>query len=221
MSFIDYTVSEDVSSLIEQKPYTHHNRSLIYGLGTNDHSTSVKVDGKHIKVYRLWHDMFARCYSVSRQKDRPTYIGCTVAEVWHLFSSFEKWFSENYIEGYDLDKDILMPGNLVYGPETCVFVPRALNSLLVDHRAARGAYPLGVCFHKASQKYTASVSTANGPQHLGYFSTPLGAHRAYQIAKANVIATSKADNPRIRAALDKRAAQLRDDHANGRITVKI
>ena len=38
------------------------------------------------------------------------------------FQVFSKWYEENYIEGFQLDKDIITKGNRVYGPTTCKFV---------------------------------------------------------------------------------------------------
>ena len=221
MTCLDYTASNNASPLTEQKPYVPYNRRLVYGVGRNDCATPVMVEGKIIKSYDLWHSMLSRCYSANYQKKQPTYIGCSVAEDWLLFSNFEKWFIENYFEGAALDKDILLPGNKVYSASTCVFIPRALNNLLLDHRSARGEYPLGVCFRKSSQKYLAQINTVEGHRHLGCFTTALEAHRAWQVAKVASIEAAETNNPRVKSALGRRASQLRDDHANGRITTKL
>lgn len=60
-------------------------------------------------------------------KNKPTYEGCTVCDEWLYFSNFKKWFDENYIEGFQLDKDIIIRGNKVYSPQTCCFVPKEIN----------------------------------------------------------------------------------------------
>jgi len=221
MTFDNCITPEGVSPLVEQKPYTHPNRKLVQGVGTNDFPAPVVVDGKIIKSYNVWTCMLARCYSERCLKKRPTYVGCSVSKEWLLFSAFEKWFSENYIEGCQLDKDLLIAGNLVYSAETCVFVTSALNTLLSDHGAARGNCPLGVSFRKDSRKYSAHVNIGTEPHYLGLFTTAIDAHRAYQLAKAKVIEDFPVNNLRVRAALDLRVAQLRDDHANGRITLKL
>ena len=71
--------------------------------------------------------MFDRCYYSGYQDNNPTYRGCTVAEEWHNFQNFAKWYEDNYIEGYQLDKDIKVEGNKVYGPDTCMFISKQEN----------------------------------------------------------------------------------------------
>lgn len=215
---MNYTALESASSLIKSKTYIKH--KSICNIGINDSKTPIKIDGKHIKAYSIWYGMMTRCYSTNRSRN-PTYTNCTVDKEWHLFSNFEQWFTKNYVEGWHLDKDILVPGNKVYSAKVCVFVPQALNSLLLDHAAARGECPLGVYFHKNSQKYLAKISVEACRKHLGYFSTSLEAHRAWQLAKADSLEGAETNNPLIRSALDLRAAKLREDHTNRRITTKL
>ena len=91
-----------------------------------------KVKGKQTKAYMAWNNMLSRCYSEAAQKRRPTYQGCAVHPDWHNFQTFAKWYHENYpADGktYQLDKDILVDGNRVYGPETCLFVSQAENTV--------------------------------------------------------------------------------------------
>ena len=163
----------------------------------------------------------ARCYSPKFQTGESVYIGCTVCQEWLNFSIFESWVLQQDHEGCSLDKDLLCQGNKIYSPATCIFVPQALNALLCDAAAIRGAFPLGVTFNKEKGKFMAQITRDNKRVYLGYFLTPLEAHQAWQLAKIAAIDAAVTNDPRIRAALDKRAAQLRDDHANGRITTKL
>ena len=73
--------------------------------------------------------MLTRCYSPLWHKQYPTYIGCSVCPEWRYFSKFRLWMSTQKWEGMALDKDILVKGNQVYGPDTCCFIPSAINSL--------------------------------------------------------------------------------------------
>ena len=88
-------------------------------------------------------------------------------------------------EGMSLDKDIIVPGNKVYGPDTCVFVSIQLNSFLVDSCAARGEWPIGVHWNKRAGKF---VAGCNNPitrkyEYLGYFRCPNEAHEAWRKRK--------------------------------------
>lgn len=82
------------------------------------------------KVYKLWLNMINRAYS-GRFK---AYAEVEVDERWHNFSLFEKDIKKltNYKEwlkvgGYDLDKDTLSKGALIYSPATCCFLPSNIN----------------------------------------------------------------------------------------------
>ncbi len=201
--------------------YTHFNKKLIYGVGSNDYPTPVSVDGKKIRSYSVWKDMLARGYSSRFKAEYPTYLGCTVAEEWHRFSVFDKWFLENYTSGTHLDKDLLVPGNQVYSPSLCVFVSNHLNNLLTKgRRNVSSTLPMGVNVTPLG-KFQASVCDNGQHVYLGTFDTPLEAHQAWQRAKLQIIADFPTTDPRIRAALDLRVAQLRDDLANNRITVSL
>lgn len=82
---------------------------------------------KPIKSYAVWESMIRRCYDEKLHKRLPTYKDCTVCEEWHNFENFHKWFQDNYIEGFELDKDIRVQNNKLYSPETCMFVSPSEN----------------------------------------------------------------------------------------------
>lgn len=89
-----------------------------------------KVKGKNTKAYDRWSHMLRRCYCDIYQSKYPTYIGCSVCDEWHNFQNFAKWFHNNYPDdgvAYDLDKDIKIPGNKLYSPETCMFATKKEN----------------------------------------------------------------------------------------------
>lgn len=83
--------------------------------------------------YSTWLSMLKRCYNIEFQFKHSSYIGCSVHEDWHNFQNFAKWYDENYYsignERIALDKDILVKGNKIYSPETCIFVPHNINNL--------------------------------------------------------------------------------------------
>ena len=57
----------------------------------------------------------------------------SVCEEWLNYSNFRIWFDEHYVpcknNQIDLDKDLLVQGNKVYSPETCVFLLHYQNTM--------------------------------------------------------------------------------------------
>lgn len=123
-----------------------------YGIGyMGDGKYKSKDENKKkTKAYNTWNHMLQRCYDPYYLNEHPTYIDCYVCEEWHNFQNFAKWFYENYYECNDeqmqLDKDILIKGNKIYSPNTCVLVPKRINCLFTKSDALRGEYPIGVYY---------------------------------------------------------------------------
>ena len=139
-----------------------------------------------IPSYAAWKQMLARCYCESYVKKTPTYKDAEVCDEWKRFSAFKEWFDEHYIDGYCLDKDILVKGNKVYSPQTCCFVPNEINALLIKHDSKRGKYPIGVSKH--GNKYCARVNKyKEGSVWIGTYNTPEEAFNAYKDAKEKYI----------------------------------
>jgi len=187
----------------------------VHGVGINDANYAVcpkGPDGKQVfcPYYSTWKKMLERAYCPKYLVRHPTYIGVTVCEEWHSFMSFHAWMETQDWQGKHLDKDIIAPGNKVYSPDTCVFVPPAINSLLLDCGATRGEWPIGVSWYKPTRKFLARVSTAGRDKHLGYFTCPHEAHMAWRKAKLRLIrdAAREQDDPRIYAGLMRHAARI-------------
>jgi hypothetical protein len=164
---------------------------LIYGIGINDsdYNTQPYVDGKQVKCkyYLTWKNMLMRCYDHKIQAKEPTYIGCTITEEWLTFSNFKKWMETQDFEGKQLDKDILVQGNKVYSPETCIFVTNDVNNLFIKSDASRGKYKLGVDFKKHNGKYIARCSVNGKSKYLGCYITEEEAYQVYKIFKTAYI----------------------------------
>ncbi len=153
-------------------------KSSRYGVGINDIEDDVRSD-----AYNAWAGMLDRCYS--ERSRHTTYKGCTVCDEWLTYSNFRRWFNNSkngYQDGYHLDKDILLKGNKIYSPETCCFVPLRINEIIVNCKAARGKYPLGVRETKA-KRYAAYIYRDGRQNHLGVFESPYDAFAAYKQAK--------------------------------------
>ena len=121
-------------------------QKLVHGVGINDYEELITLNGKQIPEYTVWAGMLKRCYSPKWLEQRPTYKGCTVADEWLYFSNFKQWLDDNGYKPnvHHIDKDILIPGNKIYSPSTCLLVTLAINNLLTDRGNARGSYPMGV-----------------------------------------------------------------------------
>lgn len=161
----------------------------VYGVGyLGVGKYKVKDENGNLTInYRKWNDMIRRCHSIKKQKDFPRYKGCSICEEWYDFQVFSKWFSKNYyeIDGETmcLDKDILIKGNKVYSPETCIIVPNNINVLFVKSNSTRGKYPIGVCYHKTKGYFLATLSLNKRHKEIGRFETPTEAFSAYKVAK--------------------------------------
>lgn len=142
-------------------------------------------DNGVFKNYSCWRSMLVRVYSKEYSEKFPSYVGCSVAKEWHNFQNFAKWYKDNYVDGWDLDKDILSKGNKMYSQETCCFVPKEINYLFTSRKNKRGEFPLGVS--KVRKRYRAT-STQNSKQvFFGYFDTPEKAFYAYKKGKEEYI----------------------------------
>lgn len=145
------------------------------------------LDGVKTIQYITWKSMIERCYSERSLKINPTYIGCTVTPEWHNFQNFAKWFQDNYyeIEGeiMNLDKDILINGNKIYSPDTCVFTPHSINMLFVQKERKSNNIPTGVSFSKRFKKFVVKCQSKT----IGYFRTIDDAFVAYKTCKEKLI----------------------------------
>ena len=116
---------------------------LVYDVGLCDAPTRIGTNPQ-FKSYNVWFSMLRRVHGVKELVSAPTYLGCSVDKRWLKYSEFIRFHDKYYVEGYALDKDILVPGKKKYGPDTCAYVPTAVNSLLTNRARFRGKYPLGI-----------------------------------------------------------------------------
>lgn len=212
----------------------------VRGVATNDadYVTGVKErlpngerkDVWRCPAYEAWENIITRSHSFKFKQSNPTYKDVTVCPEWLLFSNFRDWWVENNVREWQLDKDILQKGNLVYCPDSCIYVPDYINLLLMDCAAARGDYQLGVSEDRG--KFQSRVRRNGCRKYLGYFNTPELAHAAWQIGKIEVIKeaidkyTEEANSlgvfdVRVVNVLNDRISILEDDAANGRETLAL
>jgi hypothetical protein len=200
-------------------------KKLVCGVAVNDadyvvvkHETT-EVNGVqkrkqvwNCKYYQTWTSMLKRCCDAKLQERYPSYKGCTVSEDWLVFSKFKAWMKKQDFEGNHLDKDLLVDGNKVYGPDTCVFIAPLVNTFIIDRGAARGEWLLGASWHKPTEKFIARCRNpfTRKQEHLGLFKTEQEAHNAWAKRKlelARELASIQTD-PRVAKALINRYSKL-------------
>ena len=140
VKIIEYTNYKNVTVVFEDTGYActvrlehilkgdvrDRTKPTILGVGYLGEASTVGVEGNHTKEYKLWRGVLERCYSKSYHKRRPSYIGCSVSEYFKNYTYFAEWCNKHYSK------------------ETCCFVPKEINSLLVSARQRRGKLPVGV-----------------------------------------------------------------------------
>lgn len=151
-----------------------------------------KINGKNTKVYSYWRHMLRRCYDAYVLNENISYIDCIVCKEWHNFQIFAQWFEENYyeVEGerMHLDKDILIKGNKIYSPDTCIIVPQRINSLFIKKQSDRGNCLIGVRWHKRDCVFEVRCKDVDcKQQYLGYFKDEYEAFMVYKQYKEKVI----------------------------------
>lgn len=144
------------------------------------------------KLNQRYENIYSRCYRKCYKKDHPAYDGVTMCDEWKDDKdSFYSWFKENYYEvgeeQMDVDKDILVKGNMVYSPDTCIIVPHSINGLI-----AQLAEPK---LNPDTGTYGIVLSWADGMTNkrykvdLGEFDTPEEAKQRYAECKTSLIRT--------------------------------
>lgn len=134
--------------------------------------------------YMVWKDMLRRCYQKGNSSQWHVYDGCSVCEEWFVFDNFDAWYSQRYVEGWHLDKDILVQGNRIYSPETCCLVPNEINQCFRQIKK-RSGLPRGV--KRIGQKYSAEIQMQQKRYYLGVFDTIEEASAAFLVKKKELL----------------------------------
>ena len=165
-----------------------------FGVGVVE-DVDINLKETYPKHRQLWQNMLNRCYN-----NNTEYVGkyesCSVSETFLHFKHFRLWCDKqigfNYRDdkgkSFALDKDILVKGNLLYSENTCCFIPREINNLLLTTRKLRGDLPIGVQRTKAKvAKFIATLSKYGRQQKLGTYDTPEEAFYVYKKEKESYI----------------------------------
>ena len=185
----------------------------VCGVGINDANYLVhQYQGQKLiwicPFYKVWANMLERCYSKNIHQYRPSYTDCSVIEEWKLFSNFRFWMEQQDHIGKQLDKDILFPGNKIYGPYTCVFVTLRVNSFVTENKSNNSELPIGVSWYTPRGKFIAKCRNpfTGEQEYLGLFDDPNIAHSAWRLRKQElaVLLANEQNDKRIAIALINR-----------------
>ena len=196
VEFLDET---GYSKLVEKKdllsgsvknPFHPEVRGIGF-FGVGPYTSKLVGNGKvGTKEYVHWSSMFTRCYSSEYHGRFPTYLGCSVDVQWQNFQEFAEWCQWQTgfkSEGYVLDKDLIIPGNKVYSPETCVFLPTEINNMIVTQTKEGKVTPPGISFQHDYQKYIVSCAINGKNRNLGRYKCPEEAFAVYKKFKENLV----------------------------------
>jgi hypothetical protein len=91
-------------------------------------------DKKRKYLYDLYRDLIKRVYTPYNNAEVNAYKDGELDPRWDTYEKFLDWVfgdkTNNFQWFYQLDKDLLKPGNKIYGPDTCIFLPQQLNKTL-------------------------------------------------------------------------------------------
>lgn len=138
-------------------------------IGSGKYSTSDR------ERYTSWGSMIARCYREKFKERNPSYLDCSCVIEWNNYQNYCEFY-ENDVwrkSGWHLDKDLLVRGNKIYSPETCVYLPQELNSPALSFKETKNKYGyknVGLCPNKGEwMSVVYSDTTGNGRTTGGRF----------------------------------------------------
>lgn len=161
-------------------------------------------------IYKMWCNMLYRCYDEKFKVNQPTYKDAIVCNEWHDFRNFREWVLTQDYKDKELDKDILTYDCKIYSPETCVFISKKINQLLVFAYNSKGKMKTGVTKHQGKYLSQASYGYGKGERkYLGVYDTENEAHEAYIRFKSGYIKELAENEPdRIKNGLIVHADRL-------------
>jgi hypothetical protein len=138
-----------------KNPYDKIHFNVGY-LGAGDYYSISK--GYRPESYDVWLNMIRRCYSEKHKELHPAYYNISeVCAEWHNYQIFAEWYENNKYNAngrLHIDKDILVKGNKIYSPETCLLVPQRINMIFMT-KSRKDDLPNGIIHNKSSNTYVA------------------------------------------------------------------
>lgn len=218
VQFEDGTIVENLQyDNIKKGAFKNPYVKNICGFGYIGETRDIEKDSNYNKLYTTWFNMIKRCYDENELIKYPTYRKISVCEDWYCFKNFYKWAILNYnplfMQKWQLDKDILVKGNKIYSPETCCFVPSAINNLFIKSNTIRGELPIGV--HREGNKFKTAIKIKGKQKTLKRCNTPEEAFQVYKQAKERYIKNTAEEwkdkiDPRVYKAMYNYQVEITD-----------
>lgn len=189
-----YTVKSNYCSFAKRKNIKSPYDITVGGIGYLGEGNYVpSKNGIHTKEYDIWRNIIERCYNQNKYCKSISYKGCKICEEWLCFQNFAQWYIDNFYqvnnEKMCVDKDILVKGNQIYSPNTCMIVPERINILFVKGDIVK-KYPIGVSIANNRLRARCKIVDKQGVYkeiHIGYFDTQIEAFQAYKTFKERYI----------------------------------
>ena len=149
----------------------------------------------NFKIYNTWIKILSRCYNKNDKRYKFCGLkGNFIEETWLNFQNFAAWYEEHYVEGYELDKDVLFNikhlNTKFYSPNTCIFIPGELNTFLAGDTLLTGITPLFKNRDNINQNldicYQSILINNNIKYNLGTFNTFKEAKQVYAKKKYEI-----------------------------------
>lgn len=177
IKFQDGTIVKNIKyHNIISRGIKNNNRKSVFGIGYIGYGVyKASIKSKHTKCYSIWRGMLQRCYYQYKEFN-TSYENVEVCDYWHNFQNFAKWFYENYVEGWELDKDLLSIDKKIYSPSSCCFIPKEINCLIKKQKETTGTV-------KIKNKYKSQIGINKNHNHLGTFNSLDEANNTYKEEK--------------------------------------
>lgn len=151
---------------------------LIFGIGINDlpnEPTVWRENGKKVRCpkYAIWMRILRRC-SRPFGRGAASYRGVTVHPDWIYRSKFNEWLNsqpQNNWQELQIDKDLLVKGNKVYGPDTCCFLTNQENSVFRPLSSDRLGWAAFNKHGNRKKPWRSRMGRSPGDRNFGSFST--------------------------------------------------
>jgi len=181
--------------IIENRNVKYPFHPTVFGIGfigVGKHNSTISTyvgTQKYTELnpaYKVWQAMLSRCYCPKTKMRKLNNRNATVHPKWLNYQNFARWFNENYIEGFEISKDFLIPNSTEFSEDTCCFLPSELRNSLMNLNNKNMVF-MGV--RPSGKKFNATCTTDNKRNYLGTFDTPEEAFLEFKKAKEERIRT--------------------------------